>query len=473
MLDLKITNKERIVATAIHITIANFIFGYTIGVFNTCQDNVAYSMGWSESEKSLYTTLFSTFIPVGAFFGSSITGLMCNRIGRFRSILVMDAITILGSCLSGVHETITFGIGRLICGIAVGICLAISPMYLSEMTPQSMMGSVGPLMTLMLSFGLTLSYGLAFVLPSENFSQSINNFWTFMFILPAIVAIYQAVYFLCFVKHDTPLFYLRSKNYEKYILVLKPIFQLDSLPSLEELKALEKNSNSPKFADTITYKQLICTKTYSKMLRIGILLASFQQLSGVNAIIFYSFSIYRSIGLSILESKIFTLMIGFTFILSSLLTIFLLKYFGRKKLLLWGHGLLSIDLLVTGLISQFLPHQVYVLAALIVIYFVFFTVGLSATLWSYIGEIQIEKAVALSVAFNYILNVIVNLVFPYAVESVGVSAVFYFFSVCMGLDVIYIVFDTIETRDMTKEEIELVLFKDSTFSSNIRMNELR
>ena len=101
MLDLNVVNKTRIYCNAFHITIANFIFGYTVGVFNTCQDNVAYSMGWSESEKSLYTALFSTFIPVGAFFGSSVTALMCNNIGRLRTMLVMDAITILGSILSG------------------------------------------------------------------------------------------------------------------------------------------------------------------------------------------------------------------------------------------------------------------------------------------------------------------------------------------------------------------------------------
>ena len=458
MLDSNIVNKARIYSNAFHITIANFIFGYTIGVFNTCQDNVAYSMRWTESEKSLYSTLFSTFIPVGAFFGSSVTALMCNKIGRLKTMLVMDAITILGSILSVFHQNVIFGIGRLVCGVAVGMCLAISPMYLSEMTPQSMMGTVGPLMSLMLSFGLTLSYALAFVLPSDDFSQSINNFWTFMFILPGIVALYQAIYFSCFIKHDTPLFYLRAKNHEKYIQVLKSFYDLKALPTSEELKALECDSNNVKFTDTVTYKQLICSKTYSKMLRIGVILAIFQQLSGVNAIIYYSFSIYRIIGLSTLESKIFTMMIGITSILSSLITILLLKYIGRKKLLLWGHGLLSFDLLLIGLVSQLCPSQVYFLAGLIVIYFMFFTVGLAATLWSYIGEIQIEKAVSLSTAFNYIMNVFINLVFPFAVARVGISAVFYFFSVCMIFTVIYIVFDTIETKNMSKEDIELVLF---------------
>ena len=460
MLDSNILNKARIYSNAFHITIANFIFGYTIGVFNTCQDNVAYSMGWSRSEKTLYTTLFSTFIPVGAFFGSSVTALLCNKIGRLRCILVMDAIIIIGSILSGFHEKIVFGLGRLISGFGIGICLAIAPIYLSEMTPQSMMGTVGPLMTLMLSFGLTLSYGFAFVLPSDDLSQGINNFWTFMFILPGIVALYQAIYFLYAIKFDTPLFYVREKNYEKYFQVLRLYYDDSSLPSLEEVSTLERCPKNIRFINVVTYKQLLCDKTYSKMLRIGLILAFFQQLSGVNAIIFYSFSIYRSIGLSVLESKVFTLMIGFTFILSAILTIWLLEFVGRKKLLLWGHGLISIDLLLIGLISQFSPAQVYVLAGLIVIYFVFFAIGLSATLWSYIGEIQTEKAVALSVALNYIANIIINLLFPFAVASVGISAVFYFFCVCMSITVFYIIVDTIETKGMKKEEIELILFKN-------------
>lgn len=465
MLDLNPKNKNQIYWTASHITLANFLFGYTIGVFNTCQDNVAYSMGWSDSEQSLYGTLFSTFVPIGAFFGSAVTAYLCNNLGRLKSVVIMDSCMIVGSILSCFSFTAVFGIGRLVCGFSVGICLAIAPMYLAEMTPQNMMGTTGPFMALFMSFGLTISYGYAFALPSDDFSQSINDFWKFMFIFPGLIAFYQSMYFLFKIKDDTPLFYLRKKNYEKYQKVLGKIFDSKYIPSIEEIQTRENDSINTRFIETMTYKDLICNKTYFKMLRIGVILASLQQLSGVNAIIFYSFSIYRVIGLSIIESKIFTFMIGITLILSSLATICLLRYYGRKRLLFWGHGLIAVDLLLVGFISQFSSSIVYFLAALIVAYFVFFAVGLQATLWSYIGEIQTEKAVSISTAFNYIMNIIVNIAFPFAVDSVGVFYAFYFFGICMVLATIYISYDVIETKNKKKEEIELILFANSKVSN--------
>lgn len=459
MLDLIPKSKNQIFLTALHITIVNFLFGYTIGVFNTCQDNVAYSMGWSDSEKSLYATLFSSFIPIGAFFGSSITAYLCNHLGRLKSVVIMDACMMVGSILSCFKYTSVFGIGRFICGFSVGICLAIAPMYVNEMTPQNMMGTVGPFMSLMVSFGLTVSYAFAFALPSDDYSESINDFWVFMFIFPGMVALYQAMYFIFKIKSDTPLFYLRSKRYDEYQKVISKVFDNREVPSIEEIKIKANDSTKVKFADSMTYKDLICNKTYFRMLRIGVILASLQQLSGVNAIIFYSFSIYRNMGLSVIESKIFTFMIGIIFILSSMTTICLLRYYGRKKLLLWAHGLIAVDLLLVAFISQFSPGLMYFLVALILIYFVFFVVGLQATLWSYIGEIQTEKAISISTAFNYIMNIIVNLVFPFVADNLGIQYAFYFFGVCMIIDTVYIMCDTFETKSKKKEEIELILFK--------------
>ena len=171
MLDRQVRSKTRVFINAVHISISNFLFGYTIGVFNTCQDNVAYSMSWSSSEQKLYGNLFSTFIPLGALIGSFITGYLSNRLGRLPTILILDNITLIGSILSVIPITVIFGLGRFIAGIASGIYLTISPIYISEMTPHHMMGTTGPIMALMMSFGLTLSFSLSFALPTENFSR--------------------------------------------------------------------------------------------------------------------------------------------------------------------------------------------------------------------------------------------------------------------------------------------------------------
>lgn len=452
----------RIYIISIHISISDYIFGYTIGVFNTCQDNVAYTMGWSSSEQAFYLTVFSTFIPVGAFFGSFFTGFACNKYGRLGGMAIMNFVVLMGSILSSIPITGVFGVGRLICGFGVGMCLAIAPTYLSELTPQEYMGRVGPIMSLMLYLGLTTSYSFALILPNNHFSESINDFWIIMFIFPGIIAIYQFIYFIFILKYDSPIYYLRTKQFNKYKDVLSFIYSNPDIPNDEDLNT--KAENIEGLSENIDLKDLICSKTYSKMFRIGFILASLQQISGVNAIISYSFSIYTGMGLNSQESKIFTVFIGVTALITSFLMIFILNHIGRKTLLLVGFFGISVILMLMGLISQFAPEQTYLLAGLVLVYFIFFAGSLQAVLWSYIGEIQNEKAIGISAAGNYFVNVIVNLIFPIVANSLGIYYTFYFFCIWMILGGIYIGLDTFETKAKSKEEIELKLFGKNTYS---------
>lgn len=456
MLEKKVKSKARILINAIHICITNFIFGYTIGVFNTCQDNVAHTMGWSSSQKSLYSNLFSTFIPLGALIGSLITGYLSNKLGRLATILTLDILTTIGSVLSVIPQTVVFGLGRLIAGVACGMCMTIAPIYISEMTPRCMMGTIGPIMSTMLSIGLTLSYALSFALPSEDFSQDTNQFWQFMFGVPGIVAIYQFVWFSIIIKYDTPLFYSRSKNYSKYQKSLLSLFNEEDIPE-ESLFIQTAEQDQSNIEHNDSYKKLICDKTNSKMVRIGAILGVFQQFSGINAVFFYSFAIYQKIGMSVIESKIFTVSIGFTYFISSILTIFILKLIGRKTSLMIGHGLICVVLLLMGFISNFEEKLSYFLSALVIVYILLFNFGLSATLWSYVGEIQTERAISITVSLNYIANIFIIFMFPLALNLVGVSNVFYFFGICMLFAVIYIKYDTFETRNKSKLEIEIEL----------------
>ena len=175
MITGNVVNEKRVLVLAFHISLSNFFFGYNLGVFNSCLEYIAYSMGWDNSSKDLYSNIFSTFIPVGAFFGASITGHLCNSLGRRNAIIFMDLILIIGSCLSSIPSTVPFGIGRFIVGFSVGICLSISPMYVGEITPQQMMFKTGPIITLMMAFGITVGYAFGLILPTDNFQQPLNN----------------------------------------------------------------------------------------------------------------------------------------------------------------------------------------------------------------------------------------------------------------------------------------------------------
>jgi SP family arabinose:H+ symporter-like MFS transporter len=315
------------------------------------------------------------------------------------------------------------------------------------------MGIIGPLMSIMLSIGLTLAFSFSFFLPIEDFSQSSNDLWKFMFMVPAIAAVYQACFFWLWVKLDTPLYYLRSKDYDKYKLVLLTIVNENDIPDEEMFRTSAYEIMQSR--DETSFKGLICDKSKSKMLRIGVILAVFQQFSGINAVIFYSFLIYKEIGLSVLEARIFNVSIGLTYLLSSIFTIVILKYVGRKTSLLYGHSLICVVLVIMGLVSQFASQLHYLLAALLIIYIILFNFGLSATLWSYVSEIQTERAISLSISSNYLANIVINYVFPIALTLIDIYYIFYFFGLCMLFAAIYIKFDTIETSEKSKIKFEI------------------
>lgn len=175
MISGQIQNRRRIWVKAIHIAMADVLFGFNLGVFNPCLDNIAYSLSWGDSEKTLHFTMFSSLIAAGALVGSSLTSKVAGSIGRNRTLLLNDMIMIIGSGLSIATITPIFGIGRFIVGISTGVSLAIAPMYISKTTPQEMMRSVGPMMSILIAVGLTTSYGFGLVLPIQDFESPLTT----------------------------------------------------------------------------------------------------------------------------------------------------------------------------------------------------------------------------------------------------------------------------------------------------------
>ena len=323
-----------------------------------------------------------------------------------------------------------------------------------------MKSSVGPILGLMIAFGLTTSYAFGLVLPTDNFQQGLNHFWQFMMGFPAVIAAYQAIVVSFCFKYDSPVYYLQTGDSVKYKAVLSSIFNEEDVQI--EIDTLRKKQDNDKeyttISEKITLKKLLCDSKYRKMVRIGSVVATVQQFSGINAMIFYSSSTFQNIGISISLSRFITFFLGISTVIACFCTIPILKYIGRKPSLVSGHVLLSIDLLITGLLSQFQPTATAGIATCVCVYFIFFSYSLQATMWAYLGEILNKTALSFCTAMNFIANIIVLLLFPYAVDAFGVAPTFYFFSCCMALGAVYAAIDLFETKNMNLQEIELKVF---------------
>ena len=163
-------NHKNIWTMDIHIVIASFIFLYTMGVFNPSQLNISASLDWGSNE-SFYITLFSSFVPVGALAGTAITGYLIDRFGRRTTVMWVDWVYIFGSAVLVLPFTIAFAIGRLVTGCAAVIFMTTGPIYVTEMTPEAMMGKEGPIIVIASNLGLPVAYGLGLALPTANFKN--------------------------------------------------------------------------------------------------------------------------------------------------------------------------------------------------------------------------------------------------------------------------------------------------------------
>ncbi|OMJ89584.1 hypothetical protein SteCoe_8206 [Stentor coeruleus] len=448
--------KEKYLLVAVlHIALCGFLFAYTLSVMNTCADNISASLDWGDNQDS-YVTLFSTLVPIGAVFGGMTAGILSNKYGRRGSIMIADSVMFFGSCIVVLPSTWSFGIGRFITGVASGFFLTIAPVFINEITPDELIPTYGPIVQITNNIGVVVAYFLGLPLPSEDYNDDdFNNWWIFMLFVPGILSFYQFCYFLLCNKHESPLWLLRYEKKDEAIIALKQVYDDEDLEkgikrfdrsSKEDAKLI--NSGEKEYS----YFEIFKLKKFRKMLRVGIILGIIQQFSGVNSAVIYSTYIFEELGGSTYMARIYTIITVIVFFMGCFLSILLLNKFGRKTMLIFGTISLSIVMFLLGIVTLFEFHIIFAVILISAVY-VFFTVSLGATLWTYIGEALTEKIASVSSTVILSMVCVVSGLFPVFTEMFGIYYCFFFFSLCMALGSIYIWIDITETRGKTKNQI--------------------
>ena len=452
MVEEVVYKRSQVWSLACHICIGSFVFVYTLGVFNTCTDNISASLGWN-TDKDFYINLFSTFISIGETIGCLLTPPAISRYGRRKFFIAIDSLFIIGSIILVIPHTIAFGVGRMLTGIAIGAMAIVTPIFLSEITPVAMMSRVGPLVVITENIGLLCSYGLGLMLPVDNFtSDPLNNLWILMFLLPAAFCCYQMIYFFFIMKYDSPQFYLSKQMHAEAGSALE-ITHLEC-GVRNGLRRINSDVQGKSISgNTATLRNMICERRFCKMTRSSFFLPLIYQLSGFIAILFYSTSIFSGLGVDLFQSRLITLFIGIVLLASSLASICLLEYFGRKRLIIVAQVMVAIDLALLGLFSDYIPTNPIIPAVFLVAFFIPMGFGLDTALWMYASETLNDQLMSLMCIFNFTFSIPVTYLFPIAASIVGIGNCFFFFAICMATGIIYSLVDVIETKDKSKDEI--------------------
>ncbi|XP_055620796.1 glucose transporter type 1 isoform X4 [Toxorhynchites rutilus septentrionalis] len=445
-------------------------FGYNTGVINAPEVNIENFMkdvykdryGEDISEEfiqKLYSVAVSIF-AIGGMLGGFSGGWIANRFGRKGGLLLNNVLGITGACLMGFtkmsHSYEILFLGRFIIGVNCGLNTSLVPMYISEIAPLNLRGGLGTVNQLAVTVGLLLSQ----VLGIEQILGT-NDGWPVLLGLAICPAVLQLL--LLPICPESPRYLLITKQWEeearKALRRLRASNQVEE--DIEEMRAEERAQQSESSISTI---ELICSTTLRPPLIIGIVMQLSQQFSGINAVFYYSTSLFMSSGLTEESAKFATIGIGAIMVVMTLVSIPLMDRTGRRTLHLYGLGgmfIFSIFITISFLIKEMIDWMSYLSVVSTLAFVVFFAVGPGSIPWMITAELFSQgprpSAMAIAVLVNWMANFVVGIGFP-SLKTALENYTFLPFSVFLAIFWIFTYKKVPETKNKTFEEI-LALFR--------------
>uniref|UniRef100_A0A2H8U0E7 Glucose transporter type 1 n=1 Tax=Melanaphis sacchari TaxID=742174 RepID=A0A2H8U0E7_9HEMI len=335
-------------------------FGYNTGVINAPEGNIEkfikdvfedrYKRSMDHAQAELLYSFAVSIFAIGGMLGGFSGGIIANRFGRKGGLLLNSFVGIGGACLMGLTKYFNsyevLFIGRFIIGVNCGLNTSLVPMYISEIAPLNLRGGLGTVNQLAVTAGLLISQ----ILGVEQILGT-DEGWPLLLGLAICPAILQLI--LLPVCPESPRYLLITKQWEeearKALRRLRATNQIEE--DIEEMRAEERAQQSEA---TISMMELVCSPTLRQPLIISVVMQLSQQLSGINAVFYYSTSLFITAGLAENVAKFVTIGIGIIMVNMTLVTMPLMDKTGRRTLHLYGLGgmfifsiFITISLLIT------------------------------------------------------------------------------------------------------------------------------
>lgn len=431
--------------------LAGALFGYDQGVISGALAGLQRALSLTPFAVEVVTS----WVTLGALTGSIAGGEIADRVGRRRALLAAAVLFTVGAAIEALAPDVTVLVaGRLVVGFGVGVAAVAAPLYAAELAPAEKRGRFISSYQLAITVGIFLSY-LVDQLLAEDES------WRGMLGASAVPGVLLVLAMLGAV--ESPRWLLRKGRREEAraaLARLKPA--ADAAREIAQIEAtLLEEASSASWRDVLD-------RAWRRPLRIGIGLAIFQQVTGINAIIYYSDRIFAAAGFTTAHQQTMatTWAIGAVNVVATLIAIACIDRIGRRPLLLAGFAGMCVSLAVvaaaflslergTGGASSMLG-LVTMLA--LVAFIVSFAFSLGPVTWTVINEIfpgPIRgRAVAVATAVNWGAAFVVSQFFLTLVGAIGESATFGLFAACCVAGGLWVWRAVPETRGRSLEEIE-------------------
>jgi MFS transporter, SP family, arabinose:H+ symporter len=424
--------------------LAGFLFGFDTVVISGAEKTIQALWGLSPGLHgiAMASALYGTV--VGALLGSW----PADRFGRKATLLWIGILYFVGAVGSGLApNVVVFIIARVIGGLGIGISTVVAPMYISEIAPPKHRGLLAGMFQFNIVFGILIAYVSNALLAGIG-----DNAWRWMLGVAAFPSLIYSAF--CFGLPESPRWLLSRKGDRKAALdVLQRIEPEASKTQIavgaDEIVAAaasEQKSSSGHF----------WTKRLRKPILLAILIAFFNQMSGINAILYFAPRIFELAGLGAKAALLQSVGIGITNLVFTFVGLWLIDRLGRRTLLYIGSVgyITSLGLVAWG----FFTGHYTIVPACIFAFIAAHAIGQGAVIWVFISEIfpnrHRAEGQSLGCGTHWIFAALLTTFFPKMVSSFPIGYVFSFFAGMMVLQLIWVKTMVPETKGASLEQIQ-------------------
>ena len=440
-------------------TLGGLLFGYDTAVISGAEKSIQAYLIDSQGLSSFIHGATVSSALIGCIIGGFISGFLSNRLGRRNTLLAASFLFFVSALGSGFPEAFFFTRGeptmgllwmfnfyRIIGGIGVGLASAVSPMYISEISPAHIRGRLVSFNQFAIIFGMLVVYFVNWGIAKGQSIEWINDIgWRYMFLSEAIPASLFGI-LLLFVP-ETPRFLALSHQDEKALSVLTKVngSKEKAISILNDIKGTVGKTTKAKIF------------TYGKtVIIIGVLLSVFQQFVGINVALYYAPRIFESMGAGKDASMLQTVIMGLVNVVFTVVAILTVDKWGRKPLLITGSIGMAIGMFAISILSF---NNIIGISTLvfIIIYTASFMMSWGPICWVLISEIFPNKirgqAVAIAVAAQWASNYLISSTYPAMMEFSG-GMTYGFYGLMAFLSAIFVWKMVPETKGKSLEEME-------------------
>lgn len=403
---------------------------------------------------------------IGCILGAVVSGVISDKLGRKRPLLLAALLFTISALGTGIADTYnTFIVYRIIGGLGIGLASALSPMYIAEVSPSQYRGRLVSLNQMTIVIGILAAQIINILIAEKVPTDATDTFisaswngttgWRWMFWAEVIPAV--AFFIFTFFVPESPRWLMKAGKSELAFPTLNKIG--GEAYAKEEMNNIQATLND--VSEKVNFKSLWNPK-YRTVLIIGIVLAVFQQWCGINIVFNYADEIFTAAGYGVSDTLFNIVITGSVNLVFTLVAMFTVDKWGRKKLMILGAAGLALTYVLLGSAFYFEMKGIAVLL-MVITGIAVYAMSLAPITWVILSEIFPNRirgaAMSLATFVLWIACFILTYTFPLLNKNLGAAGTFWLYAVICILGFLFILKKLPETKGKSLEEIEKELVK--------------